>query len=224
MKLYFNCIVTLMWKDILLEIRTKENITPIIIFAALVLLIFNFALDPTPALIGSVAPGILWTAITFAGVLGMSRTFILEKDNGSLEGIMICPVSREVIYFGKMLASLSFMLLIEVLIFPIFGILFNLPILLPSVILIAFLTTLGFAAIGTIFSAISVHTRAREIMLPILFFPIVVPIILAAVESTYLAIQFDSWDSIITWIQLIAVFDVIFIVVAAFLFQFALEE
>ena len=123
MKLYFSRIFTLMWKDILLETRTKENITPIIIFASLVLLIFNFALDPTPILIGSVAPGILWTSITFSGVLGMSRTFILEKDNGSLEGIMICPVSREIIYFGKMLASLVFMLLIETLIFPIFGIL-----------------------------------------------------------------------------------------------------
>ena len=224
MKLYFSRIFTLMWKDILLETRTKENITPIIIFASLVLLIFNFALDPTPILIGSVAPGILWTAITFSGILGMSRTFILEKDNGSLEGIIICPVSREIIYFGKMLASLVFMLLIEALIFPIFGILFNLPILIPSVILIAFLTTLGFAAIGTIFSAISVHTRAREIMLPILFFPIVVPIILAAVESTSLAIQFEGWKGIISWIQLIVVFDIIFIVVSAFLFQFALEE
>ena len=224
MKLYFSRIFALMWKDILLETRTKENITPIIIFASLVLLIFNFALDPTPILIGSVAPGILWTSITFSGVLGMSRTFILEKDNGSLEGIMICPVSREIIYFGKMLASLVFMLLIEALIFPIFGILFNLPILIPSVILIAFLTTLGFAAIGTIFSAISVHTRAREIMLPVLFFPIVVPIILAAVESTSLAIQFEGWKGIVSWIQLIVVFDIIFIVVSAFLFQFALEE
>jgi len=224
MKSYFNSILTLLWKDILLELRTKENIAPIIVFAGLVLLIFNFAIDPTPVLVAIVAPGILWTAFTFSGVLGMSRTFVLEKDNGTFEGMMLCPVSREVIFFGKMLANLSFMLLIEILIFPFFGILFNISILIPNLILVTFLTTLGFSSIGTIFSAISVHTRAKEIMLPILFFPIVVPIILAAVQSTSLIIQNGTQESIYTWIQLIAIFDIIFIVLSAYLFQFALEE
>ncbi len=224
MRYYLNTVLAIVWKDVVLETRNKDIIAPVLVFALLVVIIFNFAIDPTPQMVAAVAPGVLWVAFTFAGVLGLNRSFILEKDSGSMEGLMLCPVSRDVIFFGKMAGSLLFMLVVEALIFPIFGLLFNLPLFIPEAIVIAFLATIGFAAVGTVFSAVAVNTRAREIMLPILFFPVVVPVIIAAVEATGVAIDGGSWSGMGRWPQLIGIFDVIFLVASAFVFQFALEE
>ena len=224
MRYYFRPILTLVWKDLLLEARTKDIIISVLVFALLVMVIFNFAIDPTPRLVAAVAPGVLWVAFTFAGVLSLNRSFILEKDKGSLEGLMLCPVSRDVIFFGKMLASLLFMLIVEALIFPIFSVLFNLPLFMAEAIAIAVLATVGFAAVGTVFSAMAVNTRSREIMLPILFFPVIAPVLIAAVEASAVVIRGDSWGDMSRWPQLIAVFDVAFVVASAFVFQFALEE
>jgi len=221
---YLNTVLAIVWKDVVLETRSKDIIAPVFVFALLVVIIFNFAIDPTPQMVAAVAPGILWVAFTFAGVLGLNRSFILEKDSAGMEGLMLCPVSRDVIFFGKMAGSLLFMLIVEALIFPVFGLLFNLPLFMPEAIVIAILATIGFAAVGTVFSAVAVNTRGREIMLPILFFPVVVPVIIAAVEATGVAIDGGSWSDMGRWPQLIGIFDVIFLVVSAFLFQFSLEE
>ena len=137
---------------------------------------------------------------------------------------MLCPVSRDVIFFGKMLANLLFMLTVEALILPIFSVLFNLSLFMPEVIVIAFLATVGFAAVGTLFSAMAVNTRSREIMLPILFFPVVAPVLIAAVEASAVVIGGRSWSDMGRWPQLIAVFDVLFLVASAFVFQFTLED
>ncbi|MBI4299235.1 MAG: heme exporter protein CcmB [Chloroflexi bacterium] len=212
------------WKDILLEIRTKEIVTPVVVFAILVVVIFNFAIEPTPQMVAAVAPGILWVAFTFAGILGLNRTFSLEKDKGSLDGLMLCPVSRDTIYFGKVLGSYLFMLAVEAIMLPVFAVLFNLSLFLPEVILVAATATLGFAAVGTVFSAMAANTRSREIMLPVLFFPIALPVVIAAVEGTAGTLRGDGWSEIGRWVQLIGVFDVIFLVVSGFAFHFALEE
>lgn len=224
MKYYLTSILAIMWKDLLLEFRTKDTITPVVVFALLVVIIFNFAIEPTPTIIAAVAPGVLWVAFTFSGILGLNRSFILEKDKGSLDGLILCPVSRDVIFFGKMLASLVFMLAIEVLIFPIFGLLFNVPLYIPEAFFIAVLATIAFASVGTVFSAVAVGTRAREIMLPILFFPFVSPVIIAAVEATAIALKGKGLADMASWPQLIGVFDVVFLVASAFVFQFTLEE
>ena len=224
MKHYLNSIITVVWKDVVLETRSKDIVTPVLVFAILVVIIFNFSVDPTPELVAAVAPGVLWVAFVFSGVLGLNRSFILEKDKGSMEGLMLCPVSREVIFFGKMLASLLFMLVIEALIFPVFGLLFNLPLFVPEAVAIAVLATIGFSAVGTLFSAVSVNTRAREIMLPILLLPVSVPVIVAAVEATGAAFKGEGWSGMARWPQLIVIFDVVFLVASAFVFQFSLEE
>ncbi len=224
MRYYWRPMLTLMWKDLLLEVRTKDIVTSVVVFALLVVVIFNFAINPTPELVAAVAPGVLWVAFSFSGVLGLNRAFILEKDKGCLEGLMLCPVSRDVIFFGKMLANLLFMLTVEALILPIFSVLFNLSLFMPEVIVIAFLATVGFAAVGTLFSAMAVNTRSREIMLPILFFPVVAPVLIAAVEASAVVIGGRSWSDMGRWPQLIAVFDVLFLVASAFVFQFTLED
>ena len=221
---FLRPIWTLAWKDILLEIRTKDIITPVVVFALLVVVIFNFAIDPTPQMVAIVAPGVLWVAFTFAGILGLNRSFILEKDKGSLDGLMLCPVSRDTIYFGKVLGTYIFMLAVEAIMFPVFSVLFNLSLFRPEIILVAVLATLGFAAVGTVFSAMAVNIRSREVMLPVLFFPIVIPVIIAAVEATAVVLGGESWADMSRWVQLIGVFDIIFLVVSAFTFHFVLEE
>ena len=211
-------------KDILSELRSKEIATSVLVFALLVLVIFNFAFEPEGDMIGMVAAGILWVAFTFAGVLGLNRTFATEKENSCLEGLMLCPVERHIIYWGKLAGSFTFMLVVEAIITPIFLILFNLPLWMPGLALIIVLATVGFASVGTLFSALAANTKARDIMLPILFFPIVVPVLIAAVEATGPVLNGKPWGDISTWLQIIVAFDVIFLVVSALVFEFVIEE
>ncbi len=221
---FLKPILVLAWKDVLLELRTKDVITSLVVFALLVGVIFNFAFDPTPEVIALVVPGILWVAFTFAGVLGFNRSFILEKDKGSLEGLLLCPVSRDVIYFGKLAGIVVFMMVMEAILLPLFSVLYNFPLFDPPLFLIAFLATLGFAAVGTLFSAIAVNTRSREVMLPVLLLPVAAPVLIAAVEGTAAIMNGSTLGQIGRWWQILTAFDVIFLVMSAFLFGAVLEE
>ena len=222
MKRFSDKVFVILWKDILSELRARDIVISVLFFALLVIVIFNFAFEP--GRVGLVAPGVLWVAFTFAGVLGLNRSFALEKDKGCLEGLMLCPVDRDVIYLGKMLGSLTFMLVVEAIILPIFSIFFNLPIFMPKLILVAVLATVGFVSVGTLFSALAVNTKAREVMLPILFFPIVIPVIIAAVKASGLVLAGEPWGSLSPWLQVIVAFDVIFLVVSSLVFEFIIEE
>lgn len=224
MKEPFTKAFAIFWKDILSEFRTKEIATSVLVFALLVLVIFSFALEPGSGTVELVAPGVLWVSFTFAGVLGLNRTFAAEKENSCLEGLMLCPVDRGIIYWGKLLGSFSFMLVVEAIITPIFLILFDLPILMPRLALIIVLTTVGFASVGTLFSALAANTRARDIMLPILFLPIVIPVLIAAVEASELILDGEPWSDLSSWLQIIIAFDAIFLVVSALVFEFVIEE
>ncbi len=224
MRAYLRPIGAVLWKDLLLEARTKEVVTPVLVFAFLVTVVFNFVFEPSATTVAIVAPGVLWIAFTFAGTLGLNRAFALEKERGGIEGLMLCPVGREQLYLGKMLASFLFILAVELVMLPIFGVLFNLPLFLPWLWLVAVVATLGFSAVGTIFSAMAVNTRAREIMLPVLFFPIVVPVIIAAVEATRAILAGEPYGDFRRWVELTAAFDAVFVVAAAATFEFVLGD
>ncbi|MBI4267035.1 MAG: heme exporter protein CcmB [Chloroflexi bacterium] len=217
-------VIAITWKDVLAEMRTREIISSVLVFTLLVIVIFNFAFGADPATLAAVAPGILWAAFAFAGVLALNRTFVPEKEQGCLEGLMMCPVSREVIYIGKMLGSLLFLLIIEGVALPVFAFLFNLPVLSLQLIAVTFLATLGFVAVGTLFSALAINTRAREMVLPILFLPIVVPVIISAVKASGMALAGESWGNLASWLQIIGAFDVIFLVVSFMVFSYIIEE
>ena len=220
----FVKIIAIFWKDILTELRTKEIIVSVLVFALLVLVIFSFAFSTGVDMTELTAPGILWVALTFGGVIGLNHIFAAEKENSRLEGLMLCPVDRLVIYWGKLLGSFTFMLAIEIIITPIFLVLLNLPLFLPRLLLVIVLATIGFTSVGTLFSALAINIRARDIMLPILFLPIVVPVIIAAVKLTALVLAGNPWGDMLTWLQIIAVFDVIYLVVATLVFEFVVEE
>lgn len=214
----------LLWKDLLTELRTRELLGGMVVFALLVLLIFNFAFDLRVDNLGGVAPGVLWVAFTFAGILGLGRSFILEKDRGALDGLLAAPIDRGAIYLAKLLGNLLFILLVEAIILPAFVTFFNVGIPLPSLALIAFLGTAGYAAVGTLFSAMAANTRAREVMLPIMIFPIAVPVVIAAVEATAVALSDASGASRLGWLELLAAFDLIFGILGFVIFDYVVEE
>jgi len=220
---FWRKVIAIAWKDTLSEVRTKETVSSVLVFTLLVIVIFNFAFGTSQETMVLVAPGILWVTFAFAGVLSLNRSFILEKEEGCLEGLMVCPISRETIYVGKLLGSLLFMLVIEAIALPIFAFLFNLVLSLQLVV-ITVLATVGFVTVGTLFSALAVNTRAREMVLPILFLPIVAPIIICAVKASGLALSGEPWGSLSPWLQIIGAFDAIFLVVSFLVFAFVIEE
>jgi heme exporter protein B len=216
--------IAITWKDALSEMRTREIVFSALVFALILIVIFNFAFGADQEIVNLVAPGILWVTFVFAGVLSLNRSFIAEKEEGCLEGLMASPVSWEAIYVGKMLGSLLFMLAVEAVALPIFALLFNLAVFSLQLILITLLTTLGFAAVGTLFSALAVNTKAREMVLPILFLPVVVPLIISAVRASGLALSGAGWGELFPWLQIIIAFDVVFTVVAFLIFDYVIEE
>ena len=220
----FTKVFTIFWKDILTELRTREIIISVLVFALLVLVIFSFAFGTGVDVTEMAAPGILWVALTFGGVIGLNRTFALEKENSRLEGLMLCPVDRAVIYWGKLAGSFTFMLALAVVVTPIFLALFNLPVFLPRLVLVIVLALIGFAAVGTLFSALAVNTRARDIMLPILFLPVVVPVIVSAVKATAPVLTGAPWADMSTWLQILAAFDIIYLVAGTIVFEYVIEE
>ncbi len=217
-------VAAIFWKDILTELRTKQVITSVLVFSLLVMVIFSFAFGTGGENAEMAAPGILWVAITFGGVLGFNRIFNLEKEDSRLEGLLLCPVDRTVIYWGKLAGGFTFVMAVAIVVTPICLALFNLPLLLPGLLLIIVLAVSGIAVVGTLFSAIAVNTRARDIMLPILLLPVIIPVIVSAVKATSLVITGGSWGDISVWLQIIVAFDIIYAVVATLVFQFVVEE
>ncbi len=213
-------------KDLVTELRTKEMSSSMFIFSLLVIVIFNFAFDPGASYLTDVAPGILWVAITFAGTLGLNRSFINEQENSCLQGLMLAPIDRGAIFLGKFLGNLLFMLLIELFIFPIFVVFFNISVwaVLPQMVLVALLATTGFASVGTLLAGMSASTKTREVLLPVLFFPLVVPVIIAAVKATGRLIKGDPLLQLAGWLKLLTAFDIIFLVISFLTFEFVIEE
>jgi heme exporter protein B len=219
-------LAVLIWKDLLAEFRTKEMISSMLMFALIVVVVFNFTFDPGSGATKEAGPGILWVAFTFAGVLGLHRSLVHEVERGCLHGLMLAPVDRGIIFLGKATGNAIFIFLIELPTFILFSVFFNIDFWkgLDKLAVIFFLGTIGFAAVGTLLSAISVNTRTREIMLPILLFPIEVPVILSAVNATAGALAGQNWSEISGWLKILAGFDLIFLLVCFVTFEYVLEE
>ncbi len=217
---------TLIWKDLLVEARGRETVLAGAVFALLVLVIFNFAFDLRVENVAAVAPGVLWVTVTFAGVLSLGRAFARERDRRTLDGLLLAPIDRSALYLAKVVTSVVSMLVVEVVALPAFIALFNLVVDLPLLVLALVLGTVGLAGVGTLFAAIAAHTRAREVMLPLLLFPIQVPVILATVKSTGGAIRVPGLDppDVGQWLGLLIAFDALFLGLSVLLFDYAIEE
>ncbi len=224
MKSYLDKVLAIVGKDVASELRTREVLSSMFVFAILVIVVFNFAFELKVDNIEAVAPGVLWVAIVFAGMLGLNRSFISEKDRGCIEGLLLCPVDRSAIYLGKMLGNLIFMLTMEAIVLPIFAAFFNLSVFDPKLLLIVLLGTIGFAGVGTLFAAVAVHTRTREVMLPVLLLPVAVPVLVAAVKATGEAIASTPPPTPGPWMGVLVGFDIIFLTVAYITFEYVFQE
>jgi heme exporter protein B len=224
--IFFRKVWPIVWKDVISELRTKEVLFSMCFFAFLVLIIFNFAFFTGMSDAEGILSGMLWVAFIFSGLLGLNQTFGSEKDRGSLQGLLLCPVNRAAIYVGKVIGNFLFMSFMEILILGLFAILFrvNLWKALIPIALVIVLGTLGFVFVGTIFSAMSVNARAREILLTVILFPIVIPVIIASVKATENIFEGGTLAEIYGWLRILIAFDVIFFVLSYWMFDAVVEE
>ena len=213
-------------KDALSELRGRHATVSTLFFAAIVLLLFGFALGPDSARLAAAAPGLLWLAVVFAGLLAVSRLHLLETDDGALEQLALYPVSRRAIYAGKVLGGFAVMLLLGVLVLGAVGILFAVDIgaAWPALLLAVTLGALGVAAVGTFYAGITVRLRAREVMLPLLMLPVLAPLLLAAVKATAAALAGDPLGELGAWLQLLVAFDVLMLVAGLATYGYLLED
>ena len=226
MNLYLNQIAAIVWKDFVTELKTRELLSAMFIFALLVILIFIFSINLSIVKASEVGPGILWVAFLFAGTIGLNRSFMLEKENGCLMGLMLVPADRTTIYFGKLISNLIFLSIMELFILPLFMIFFNIDLLshLGPLLVVVFLGTLGFCALGTLLSSLSANLKTREIMLPILLYPLLIPIIIGAVRMTGQILDGADLADMMKWVGLTASFDIIYIGVSIMTIDHILEE
>lgn len=216
----------LLAKDLLAELRNRETFTVMLFFAVLVLFLFHFSLNPARETTELVTPGLLWLAFTFTGVLGLGRSFQAERENDCLEQLLLMPGDRGNIYLGKFVGNVVFMIAVELLIIPLFALFFNLDLwgVLPQLLGVAVLGTLGLAAIGTLFSALTANLRAREVLFPLLLFPLVIPVIIGAVTATGVVLGGGTFGEASAWLKLLGAFDTIFLVIAYLTFEFVVEQ
>jgi heme exporter protein B len=226
---YLRKMLAIVEKDIISELRTKELFTSMLVFVLLTMVIFNFAFgQDAQGDVLDLASGILWVAFLFAAILGLNRSFVHEKDEGCMDGLLLSPVDRSAIYVAKVIGNLIFISIVELITIPVFVLFFikdATKINFALFVLIIILANLGIASIGTLLSAISINTRARDLMMPILFFPVIVPVLIAAVKSTATILGVSGTPSdIYAWLQLLLVYDMIFLLVSYMTFEYILEE
>ena len=221
---FLHKVLAILAKDIQLEFRTKEMLSAMLIFALLVVVIFSFAFDVTSVGLREVFPGMLWVAFFFAGVLGLNRSFASERQNGAIQGLMLAPVDSA-IYFAKVIGNFLFMAITEAVALPVFLVLFDYRFVgsIPILIVILVMSTFGFIAVGTFLSALAANTRTSEILLPIILFPVLVPVVMAAVQTTKGVFSADPLYTYALWFKVLAAYDFIFLVVPFLLFDYVLE-
>jgi heme exporter protein B len=217
-------VLAIAWKDLAAEFRSRELLSAMLVFALVVIVIFNFALELDIQTRRSVTSGVLWVTFAFAGTLGLNRSMAVEKDRGCLDGLLLAPVDRSAIYFGKMISNLAFMLIVVVIVLPIYSVLYNVNLFQPGLLLVILLGSIGYIAVGTLLSAMAIQTRTRDVLLPILLFPVVLPVLISAVKASGGFLQGLPLSDIMPWLNILLVYDVIFVAVAYMVFDFVVEE
>ncbi|HSR14795.1 MAG TPA: heme exporter protein CcmB [Gemmatimonadales bacterium] len=218
--------VELAAKDLRVELRSRTALLSAVIFAAIVLVIFNFARDPASVSARTLAPSVLWVTFSFAAMLTFNRGFMLEKENAAIDGLLLSPMPRGALFLGKYLANLGFVFTVEAVALPLFVLFFNVGLgkALPGLLLVTVLATAGFVAVGTVFSAMAVRTRFADLMLPVLLLPFMVPPIMGAVQVTTRLLAGRPLSEQLGWLRFLGVFDLAFLTLCAMLFPAIFDE
>ncbi len=219
----FSGLIAILRKDILIEFRTRQALISMTLFALLTVLLLAFAFEPTREETALIGPGLLWVAFAFAGTIGLEHTLSTEREEGGLEALLLAPLDRSTIYFAKLIANVIFMTVAEFLTIPVFVVFYNMNLIpfLGPLLLLNLLGTIGFCAVGTLLSVITAQTKLRGVLLPIILFPMIVPILLAAVEGTGALFR---GDSPVGAFRLLIVYDIVFVVGGFLTFGFVVEE
>lgn len=223
---FFAAVLAIAWKDLTVERHTRQTLSVMLVFSLTAVIVFNFALYGDLAAAREVATGFLWITILLAGTLGLNRSLMSEQENQSLEAVLMAPIDRSAIYLGKVLSVTTFTLLMEAILVPIFIVFFNKPFWRPQVLLILVLGTVGYVAAGVLVTSMSVQTRSREVLLPVLLLPLTLPAVLSAAQVTaaFTAPQLPAWSEIQFAAALVVAFD-IFMLTAGFLtYHYVVEE
>lgn len=213
------------WKDVLVERRSKETVNAVLFFSVLLLFVFEFTLGADRERLASVLPGLFWLGILLAGLLGLGRTFVLERENECWEALLLTPGDKSAVYVGKLVGNLLLMALVEAVVLALFTLFLNVDLgrALPGLVLVLALGTVGIAAVGTLFGAMTAHVRARELLFPVLLLPVLVPVLLAIVKSTEALLAGEPLAAVSHWLKLLAAADVIYVVVGLLTFDVVLE-
>lgn len=211
-------------KDLLTEFRSRELLSAMGLFALLSILIFSFALELDRLARQEAISGVLWVTVAFASVLGLNRSMAMERDQGNLDALLVAPIDRSVIFFGKLFGNFLFALVVGLILLPVMSILYNLPLISVWLLILLVMGTLGLSTVGTLLSAMTVQTRSREALLPIVMLPVALPVILTAVKAStavMLGQPIDDWS---TWPQILLVVNVVYLIACYLLFDYVVEE
>ncbi|MHB0878286.1 MAG: heme exporter protein CcmB, partial [Anaerolineae bacterium] len=210
-------------KDLWAESHTREQVSAMLVFAVLAVLVFSFALDLQGQAGQAAAPGAFWATVLFASTIGLNRSFAREQASGAMDGLLLAPMDRGAIYAGKALANLAFVLVVEAVLLPLFTVLFDAALLRPDVIVVTVLGTVGYVAAGTLLAAVAVNTRAREVMLPVMLLPLAVPDLIAAVRATTWLLDGGTLAEVGQWLRLLVVYDAAMACVGLLTFGYVVE-
>ena len=219
MKHSLSALGYLIWKDLLLEFRSKEFIVSVLIFSLLTIIIFSQSINLTTMNPNEIGPAILWVSIAFSASIGIPKIYSKEKEENTLESLLITPISRDLIFFSKLISIFILLIITEIIIFSLSIILFNIQLLNPIIILISLITTFVYSTVGALFGAMMIRTRSSEFLLPILFLPIIIPLLIFAIGSTEIALQLNDWGKCLPWIGLGITYNLIFFPISIFFFE-----
>ena len=213
------------WKDLLVERRSKETLNALLFFSLLLLFVFQFALGPDRERLAGVLPGVLWLGFILSALLALGRTFLLEREHDCWEGLLLAPGDKSAIYLGKLFANLALMAVVETLVLALFVIFFDIDLAraFPGLPLVVALGTLGLGAVGTLFAAMTAHVRAREVLFPVLLLPVQIPVLLATVKATEALLLGEPLGAVAHWVKLLVAADVIYVVIGLLTFDAVLE-
>ena len=221
---FLRAVFAIVWKDVQAESRSLEIGSAMLVFSLLVIIIFNFALNLDIKMRQTVTAGVLWTTFAFAGTLGLNRSMAVEKDRGCLDGLLLAPVDRSAIYFGKAISNFAFMLIVEAVVLPVYSVLYNTNLFQSGLLLVIFLGSIGYVGVGTLLATMSVQTRTRDILLSIMLFPVVLPVLLPAIIASNGFLSGVEFAELLFPIALLITYDIIFISVAFMVFDSVVEE
>lgn len=223
---FFKQVLLLFWKDALLELRRRESLLTMFFFGTLLLFVFQFAFDLTTESVSALVPGLLWLAFLFTGTLGLAQLFQAEREQHNFDALLLAPLDTGALFLAKAGFNLALMAAVELVVIPLFWILFNLPSwnLLPQIFLVTLLGTIGFCALGTLMSAVTLRARARELLLPLVLFPLMIPVILATIRCLEEVLRAGQLVEEIAWLRLLLGFDVIFLTAGVMIFDWVVES